>query len=277
MVQASLYEEIGRLKMELDWVKKLRVSAEEKRRWIDPGHPELSIRRQCALLGLSRASFYYESAQESPEDLALMRRIDAQYTRTPFYGSRRMTVSLYEQGYGVNRKRVQRLMRRMGLWGIAPGPRTSRAHPAHRVYPYLLRDLVVERPNQVWSTDITYIPMRAGFMFLVAILNWYSRYVLSWGLSNTLDTVFCLEALEEALSAGRPEIFRAASSPVRRSPVCSRRTRCGSAWTAAGGSSTTSLSSAFGVRSSTRTSTSGTTPTSATQPRFCRFQPHLVL
>jgi putative transposase len=167
----------------------------------------LSIRRQCALLGLSRSSVYYEPAQESPDDLALMRCIDAQYTRTSFYGSRRMRVALGEQGYGVNRKRVQRLMRRMGLWGIAPGPRTSRAHPRHKVYPYLLRDLVVQRPNQVWSTDITYLPMRTGFLFLVAILDWYSRYVLSWGLSNTLDTVFCLEALEEALSAGRPEIF----------------------------------------------------------------------
>lgn len=167
----------------------------------------MSIRRQCALLGLSRSSVYYEPAQESPDDLALMRCIDAQYTRTSFYGSRRMRVALGEQGYGVNRKRVQRLMRRMGLWGIAPGPRTSRAHPRHKVYPYLLRDLVVQRPNQVWSTDITYLPMRTGFMFLVAILDWYSRYVLSWGLSNTLDTVFCLEALEEALSAGRPEIF----------------------------------------------------------------------
>lgn len=117
----------------------------------------MSIRRQCALLGLCRASFYYEPAQESPEDLALMRCIDMQYMRTPFYGSRRMTIALGEQGYGVNRKRVQRLMRRMGLWGIAPGPHTSRAHAGHRVYPYLLRDVVVERPNQVWSTDITYI------------------------------------------------------------------------------------------------------------------------
>jgi putative transposase len=113
------------------------------------------------LLGLSRASYYYEPAQESPGDLALMRYIDAQYTRTPFYGSRRMAVSLYEQGYGVNRKRVQRLMRRMGLWGIAPGTRTSRAHPAHRVYPYLLREVVVERPNQVWSTDIG-VPQQAA-------------------------------------------------------------------------------------------------------------------
>lgn len=158
-------------------------------------------------MGLSRSSVYYEPAQGSPYDLALMRCIDAQYTRTPFYGSRRMTVALGEQGYGVNRKRVQRLMRRMGLWGIAPGPRTSHPHPGHQVYPYLLRDVVVEHPNQVWSTDITYIPIRAGFMYLVAILDWYSRYVLAFGLSNTLDTAFCLEALEEALSTGRPEIF----------------------------------------------------------------------
>ncbi len=167
----------------------------------------MSIRRQCALLGLSRANFYYEPARERAFDLAVMRCIDAQYTRTPFYGSRRMTVCLCKQGYAVNRKRVQRWMRRMGLWGIAPGPRTSRAQLGHKVYPYLLRDLVVERPNQVWSTDITYIPMRTGFMFLVAILDWYSRYVLSWGLSNTLDTVFCLETLEEALNGARPEIF----------------------------------------------------------------------
>ncbi len=167
----------------------------------------MSIRLQCALLGLSRSSVTYEAVRESPYDLALRRCVDALYTRTPFYGSRRMRVALCEQGYGVNRKRVQRLMRRMGLWGIAPGPHTSRAHPGHKVYPYLLRDVVVERPNQVWSTDITYIPMRAGFMFLVAILDWYSRYVLAFALSNTLDTVFCLEALEEALISGRPEIF----------------------------------------------------------------------
>ena len=136
-----------------------------------------------------------------------MRQIDEQYTRTPFYGSRRMTVMLQGLGYPVNRKRVQRLMRLMGLEGVAPGPRTSRAHPAHKVYPYLLRDLAIERPNQVWASDITYIPMRLGFLYLVAILDWYSRYVVAWSLSNTLDTGFCLEALEQALAGARPEIF----------------------------------------------------------------------
>jgi putative transposase len=190
-----------------------------------------------------------------------MRRIDAQYTRTPFYGLRRMTVSLYEQGYGVNRKRVQRLMRRMGLWGIAPGPRTSRAHPAHRVYPYLLRDVVVGRPNQVWSTDITYLPMRTGFMFLVAILDWYSRYVLSWGLSNTLDTVFCLEALEQALVTGRPEIFNTDQGCQFTSAPFTGVLEAHEVRISMDGRGRVfaSLSSAFGVRSSTKTSTSGTT------------------
>jgi putative transposase len=136
-----------------------------------------------------------------------MRLIDEQYTRTPFYGSRRMRVYLRELGYGLNRKRVQRLMRLMGLEGVAPGPRTSRRQPEHKVYPYLLRDVVPVRPNQVWSTDITFIPMRVGFMYLVAILDWYSRYVVGWALSNTLDTGFCLEALERAFERGRPEIF----------------------------------------------------------------------
>lgn len=136
-----------------------------------------------------------------------MRLIDEQYTCTPFYGSRRMRVYLRELGHGVNRKRVQRLMGLMGLEGVAPGPRTSRRQPGHKVYPYLLRDVVPARPNQVWSTDITFIPMRVGFMYLVAILDWYSRYVVAWALSNTLDTGFCLEALERALQWGQPEIF----------------------------------------------------------------------
>ena len=177
-----------------------------------PAHPRLSIRRQCELIGLPRSSWYYEPARASEENLVLMRLIDEQYTRTPFYGSRlygsrRMVVHLNALGYGANRKRVQRLMRLMGLEGVAPGPRTSRPHPQHTVYPYLLRDVVVVLPNQVWSTDITYIPMRHGFMYLVAILDWYSRYVLAWALSNTLDTGFCLTALERALAQARPEIF----------------------------------------------------------------------
>jgi len=159
------------------------------------------------LLGLARSSWYYEPAQESEQNLLLMRLIDAQYTRTPFYGSRRMRVVLTELGHAINRKRVQRLMRCMGIEGLAPGPRTSQPHPEHKIYPYLLRNLAIVRPNQVWATDITYVPMRSGFMFLVAILDWYSRYVLAWALSNTLDTTFCLDALDQALSQAQPEIF----------------------------------------------------------------------
>ena len=159
------------------------------------------------MLGLSRTGWYYTPAGESAENLQLMRLLDEQYTRTPFYGSRRMTVILHGLGYAVNRKRVQRLMRLMGLEGVAPGPRTSHAHPEHTVYPYLLRDRAIERPNQVWASDITYIPLRSGFMYLMAILDWYSRYVVAWSLSNTLETAFGLDALEQALAGARPEIF----------------------------------------------------------------------
>lgn len=183
------------------------ASVEDKRRWIEPEHRQLSIRRQCELLGLSRASYYARPAAESEENLRLMRLIDEQYTRTPFYGSRRMTAHLVKQGYCLNRKRTQRLMRLMGLEGLAPGPRTSRRCPEHKVYPYLLRDVTPASPNHVWSTDITYVPMRGGFMYLVAIMDWYSRYVLAWSLSNTLDTAFCLEALDRALSDECPAIF----------------------------------------------------------------------
>lgn len=172
-----------------------------------PGHPQLSIRRQCELLNLGRANWYYHPIEETADTLELMRHIDQQYTRTPFYGSRRMAVYLNGVGYEVNRKRVQRLMRLMGLEGVAPGPHTSRPHPAHAIYPYLLRDLVIDRPNQVWCTDVTYIPMHRGFMFLVAILDWYSRYVLAWVVSNTQDTTFCLDALEQAFTHGCPAIF----------------------------------------------------------------------
>jgi len=162
----------------------------------------LSIRRQCELLGLNRSSWYYEPAGETAENLALMRRLDEQYLATPFYGSRKLAEVL-----GVNRKRVQRLMRLMGLEAIYPRPRTTLRDREHRIYPYLLRSVEVVRPNQVWSSDITYIPMPRGFMYLTVILDWYSRYVLAWRLSNTLDGSFCLEALEEALGGERPEIF----------------------------------------------------------------------
>lgn len=167
------------------------------------------MRRQCELLGLNRSSWYRGSpcGQESEENLALMRLIDEEYTRHPFYGSRRLTVWLNRQGYGVNRKRVSRLMRRMGLQGVAPGPNTSRAHPQHEVYPYLLGERIVDGVDQAWCTDITYIRLQRGFVYLVAIMDWYSRYVLSWELSSTMETEFCVEALEQALRRGRPEIF----------------------------------------------------------------------
>jgi putative transposase len=165
------------------------------------------MRRQCELLGLSRSSLYYEPGGEAAEDLRLMRRIDEQYTARPYYGSRRMTVWLNEQGEEVNRKRVRRLMRVMGLEAIYPKPRLSLAGKGHRIYPYLLRGVKVERRDQVWSTDVTYVPMPSGFMYLAAVIDWFSRYVIAWRLSNTLDGSFCLETLEEALRGGRPEIF----------------------------------------------------------------------
>jgi putative transposase len=185
----------------------LPPSAERKRPLVEVGHPGLSVRRQCQLLGLNRSSLYYEPAGETPENLRLMRLIDEQYTAYPFYGSRRITQWLAQQGEPVNRKRVQRLMRLMGLEAIYPKPRLSAAGPGHRIYPYLLRGVSIERPDQVWSADITYVPMPTGFMYLAATIDWFSRYVVAWRLSNTLDGSFCLEMLDEALSRGRPEVF----------------------------------------------------------------------
>jgi putative transposase len=155
-------------------------------------------------LNLNRSTYYYKKKPVRPEDLKLMRLIDEQYLKTPSWGSRSIRNHLRRLGYKINRKRVQRLMRLMGLEAIYPKPKTSRAHPAHKVYPYLLRNTVVERPNQVWTADITYIPMNRGFMYLVAVMDWYSRKILSWRVSNTLDTEFCIEALSRF---GRPEIF----------------------------------------------------------------------
>lgn len=174
---------------------------------IESSHLILSIRRQCELVGLNRATYYYKAAKETPFNLALMRVIDEEYTRTPFYGYRKMTARLQQLGYGINRKRVARLMGKMGLQAIYPRPRTSIPNSQHRKYPYLLRDMAIARPNQVWSADITYVPMSGGFMYLVAILDWFSRFVLTWQLSNTLDGLFCLEALRLALQQGKPEIF----------------------------------------------------------------------
>jgi putative transposase len=174
---------------------------------IDSDHPVLSITRQCALLGLSRSTCYYQRLEVPAEDLKLMRLMDELHLRLPFYGSRRLAWSLQQAGYAVGRKRVQRLMRLMGIEATYPRPRTSEPHPDHRIYPYLLRDVVVSAADQVWSADITYVPMQHGFMYLVAILDWHSRYVLAWRLSNTLDSDFCVEALRAALRRGRPAIF----------------------------------------------------------------------
>ncbi len=183
------------------------MSVESKRALVDPAHSDLSIRRQCELLGLCRASFYYQPAEETPENLRLMELIDRLYTDCPFYGSRRVTAWLQQHDEPVNRKRVQRLMRLMALEALYPKPKLSAPDRQHKVYPYLLRDVVIDRPNQVWSTDITYVPMASGFMYLAAVIDWYSRYVIAWRLSNTLDGDFCLDMLEEALSRGKPEIF----------------------------------------------------------------------
>jgi putative transposase len=177
------------------------------RLWVDPDHGELTITDQCELLGLPRRSYYYDPVPESPENLKLMRFIDEQYLKTPFYGSRRMTAQLGREGHVVNRKRIQRLMQLMGLEGLFPGRKTTIPAKDHKVYPYLLRGLTIDRPDQVWCSDITYVPLQNGFLYLVAVMDWYSRRVLSWRVSNTLDTAFCIEALEEALSKSRPDIF----------------------------------------------------------------------
>lgn len=175
---------------------------------IEPDHPRLSIARQCELVSISRSGFYYQLAGETPLNLELMRLIDAQFLETPWYGSRQMVRHLRREGYVVGRKRVRRLMAKMGLAPIYQRPRTTVPHPEHRVYPYLLRGLAIDKPNQVWCADITYIPMRRGFLYLVAIMDWTSRKVLSWRVSNTLEVEFCIEALEAALQRfGRPEIF----------------------------------------------------------------------
>jgi putative transposase len=178
------------------------MSAPDRRARLDRGHERLSVRRQCALLGLARSGVY-RAPPTREDDAAAMRRIDALYTDRPFYGSRRIAFELK-----MSRKRVQRLMRLMGIAALGPKPRTSKPAPGHKVFPYLLRGVSIERPNQVWAADITYVPVGAGFFYLVAIMDWASRAVLAWRLSNTMDTSFCLEALEEALARfGKPEIF----------------------------------------------------------------------
>jgi putative transposase len=175
---------------------------------IERKNPALSLTRQCGLLGLSRSTLYYKPSNDNGDDLVLKELIDRQFLETPYFGSRKLTEMLRRQGHRVNRKRVRRLMREMGLQVIWRRPNTSKPNPEHRVYPYLLRGLTIDRPNQVWCADVTYIPMPKGFLYLVAIMDWASRKVLAWRLSNTMHADFCVEALEEALARfGRPDIF----------------------------------------------------------------------
>jgi len=184
------------------------LSVPEKRQCIEAEHPQLSIGRQCELIDLSRASYYRQPETESDENLALMRIIDEEYTRHPFYGSRKLKKYLNDLGYAVNRKRVQRLMRKMGIASIAPKPFTSKPGPGHKIYPYLIRDLEINRPDQVWCSDFSYIRMKGGFVYLTVVMDWHSRYVLSWELSVTMDDHFCVSALGRALRGNsRPEIF----------------------------------------------------------------------
>jgi putative transposase len=184
------------------------MSAPDRRAKLVRNHPYLSMRRQCAMLGIARSGVYRVPRPANDDDLRLTQRIDELFTRWPFLGSRRITEMLRAEGQPINRKRVRRLMRRMGIAALGPKPRTTRPAPGHRIYPYLLRDVTVERPNQVWAADITYIPLGRGFLYLVAVMEWASRAVLSWRLSNTMDVSFCVSALEEALARfGRPEIF----------------------------------------------------------------------
>lgn len=193
---------------------------------------------------MGRANWYDQPAEESAETLERMRQIDRQYTRAPFYGSRRLTVWLNSAGDAVNRKRVQRLMQQMGLAGVAPGPQTSRPRPEHTVYPYLLRNLVIDRPNQVWCTDVTYLPMPRGFLFLVAILHWYSRYVLAWTVSNIQDTAFAWRRWSKPspMRVWRSSlVIKGVSLPIPRSQLGSKRLECKLAWMAVGESLITSL------------------------------------
>ena len=184
------------------------MSAPDRRARLDRGHSDLSIRRQCTLLSVARSSVYRLPRPANDDDLLMKRLIDELFTAWPFLGSRRIAYMLREKGYSINRKRVQRLMRKMGIAALGPKPRTSKPAPSHKIFPYLLRNLAIDRPNQVWAADITYIPIGWGFLYLVAVIDWASRAVLAWRLSNTMDVSFCVSALEEALARfGKPDIF----------------------------------------------------------------------
>ena len=196
------------------------MSIQQRRSLIEADHEHLSITRQCELVSINRSSFYYQPTGETAENLALMRLIDAQFLETPWYGSRQMSMHLRRDGHEVGRKRVRRLMAIMGLVPIYQRPRTTVPHPEHWIYPYLLRGMAIDRPNQVWCADMTYIPMRRGFLYLVAVMDWSTRKVLAWRVSNTMDAAFCIEALHEALARfGRPEIFNTDQGSQFTSPA----------------------------------------------------------
>ncbi|MCD6340360.1 MAG: IS3 family transposase [Desulfurococcales archaeon] len=205
-----LYQQIGRLKVELDWLKKnLDLTVEQKLRAVEPTHKQIPICRQCELLGLSRSALYYKRRGETAYNELLMKLIDQQYIETPFYGIAKMTEWLGRQGHHVNHKRVRRLMRQMGLEAVYPRRKRSLStlEKQHRIYPYLLKDVQVNQPDQVWSADITYVRMYRGWLYLVAVMDWFSRYVLSWEVSITLESDFCVSALKQALRLGKPEVF----------------------------------------------------------------------
>ena len=235
------------------------MSRAERRARIEREDPALPVMQQCRLLVVSRSAVYRRPAEVSEEDRAIMALIDRQYLARPYYGSRRMAAWLATQGHPVNRKRVQRLMRLMGLVAVYQRPNTSKPAPENKVYPYLLSGLSITRVNQVWCADITYIPMARGFIYLVVIMDWVSRAVLAWRLSNTLGAEFCVEALEEALAQyGKPEIFNtdqslpsrkrgAASSPAPSSPASSNKAASSSAWMARAAAWTISSSSGCGA------------------------------
>jgi putative transposase len=236
------------------------MSVPDRRALVDRDADRPSVRRQCALLGVARSGVYRPPRPANDNDLLLMRRLDQLFTTWPFLGSRRMTELLRADGHRINRKRVQRLMRKMGIAALGPKPRTTKPAPGHKIFPYLLRNLTINRPNRVWAADITYLPIGCGFLYLVAVIDWSSRAVLSWRLSNTMDVGFCVSALEEALARfGTPEIFNtdqslprrrlgAASSPARPSRACSPPPASRSRWTGAGGGWTTYSSSGCGAR-----------------------------
>ena len=234
------------------------MSAPERRAMVERPAQDLSVRRQCALLNVARSAVYRPKREPSADDLALMRRIDELHLELPFYGSRRMTFELNQEGRGVNRKRVQRLMRLMGIEALVPRPGTSKAAPGNKIYPYLLRGLSITEPNHVWASDITYIPMANGFLYLVAIIDWASRAVLAWRLSNTMDSASASRRWRRPWSGTASRAYstptRARNSPARRSPASWRRRASRFRWTGAAVSWTTSSSSGCGARSNTKRS-----------------------